>query len=854
MRNYVLFLTTLALVILGCMDFSDSPSPPPPQPAPVAPPGGGGPSGPGISGTLTLFQGSGVPGSPAHFSAAAEAMVSTARASQRGSSPPHIVASATPPSSGIPVPRPALGATVGWSTHTPERVLLPGEIIVRTEEVEDPPALLARVRTPGLRAEHLGFATRHLHLVRFLDARGEALDVAASLELASELGARAGIRFAEVNALQFAFAAPNDTYYAYQWHYPAMNLPAAWDVTQGSAATVVAVVDTGIVPHPDLSQKLVPGADLISDVTRAGDGNGRDNDPTDMGGDLPNGQSSWHGTHVAGTVGAHSNNGAGVAGVSWATRILPVRVLGKGGGTLFDIAAGMAWAYGAQVPGVTSNANPAQVVNLSLGGGGSDPSPTYQDVIDAGVNQGVVFVIAAGNSNENAAKTIPCNQANVICVGATRISGSRSSFSNFGSVVDVMAPGGELSEDVNGDGFPDGILSTVRNAQGQATWDFQQGTSMAAPHVAGLVALMKARSAGLNHAQVEQILKSSANPGFTCSEGCGAGLVNAHAAVLAAGGQSATGPAKLVVTTTELFLSGTYPEGAIQVVNTGGASLSLTATATGTHASALGFSGGNLLTLPGGQSGVLKVRADLAALPTGTHQVTVSLASDAGNGQVAVRMRAGAAQDKDAIVVAVYQDGEDWKAGGDTMARASAGHRYDLNLTPGTYFVVAAVDEDGDGEFFEEGEPVGIFPLTSSPEPIEVPENTRMTGADFALIPYKSIEGGGGGGSVQPVGGPCASNADCQSNDCIDAWPGGYCSQVCSASCPAGSTCYTLNTSSGPVSVCLANCPAPGGGQSTCRASYVCYPDDIGTGYCWPRCTSSADCAGSCNTGTGYCQ
>ncbi len=866
MRAYALLMGALSLVILGCMDCGGGGVPPPvPQPAPVVPGGGGedpGRSGPGISGTLTLFQ-SGAQGSGDGTVDVSELppgmldAIRAARASSRAREPRERAGAGAsrafgPPTVVAPPEQDDIG--VNDTVRTGKAEWVPGEIIVRTEEPLSPSELLRRVRVDGLRVEHVAFVTEHLQLVRYrVLETGEPLDVARTFGLTEVLSAREGIRFTEVNALFQAFARPNDEFYGLQWHYEAMQLPAAWDVTQGASSVVVAVLDTGILPHPDLAGRLLPGADMISDASRAMDGNGRDMDPTDTGRDQPNGGSSWHGLHVAGTIGAASNNGMGVSGVDWAARILPVRVLGRGGGSTADIAAGMAWAYGATVPGVTANANPARVLNLSLGGNFA-ASPVYQEVIDAGVSRGAVFVIAAGNENENASMTAPCNQNNVICVGSTRISGRRSSFSNYGAVVDVMAPGGEVAEDTNGDDYPDGVLSTTRLPNGNYGYVFEQGTSMAAPHVAGLVALMKARNPALNHAQVESILRSTANAAFTCSQGCGAGLVNAQAAVLAAGGQAPTGPARLSVATSELTLTSSLPEATVQLANLGGAALTVSAAVSGAPADRISFPDGNSVQVAAGQGGALRIRVDLSGLAAGTHQATLSLTSNGGNAQVPVRIRVGATQEKDAAVLAVYLDGEEWKVGGEAWARAAKGHTYDLNTGPGVFFVLAAVDDDGDDEWFEDGERVGFWPTTSAPEFLEVPANTRIVEADFTLVPFKPVGDGGGGDTRSGIGGACGSDAQCQSEDCIDAWPGGYCTQACTQSCPSGSWCYTLTTSSGPVSLCLAACNAPGGGRSTCREGYVCYPDADGDGYCWPRCTSNADCAGSCNTQTGYCQ
>ncbi len=330
-----------------------------------------------------------------------------------------------------------------------------------------------------------------------------------------------------------------DTFYNQQWHYfetSGIELPSAWDITTGSQDIVVAIVDTGMTNHPDLQSKVIQGADLVSESAMAGDGDGRDNDATDEGDWITfsdscfqgmNRDSSWHGTHVAGTVAAHSDNGIGVTGVSWNSKILPVRVLGKCGGYLSDIADGVRWAAGGSVAGVTNNQNPADVINLSLGGRGNCTT-TMQSAIDFAVSQGAVVVVASGNDDQNLdfSSYVPANCRNVINVGASNRSSNRSYFSNYGSSVDIMAPGGDFSASVfstSNDG------TTVAN---RASYRGMSGTSMAAPHVAGVVALIKSVAPNLFPAQIENIIKESAKF-VNCDEsnGCGAGMIDAYSAL-----------------------------------------------------------------------------------------------------------------------------------------------------------------------------------------------------------------------------------------------------------------------------------------------------------------------------------
>ena len=374
-----------------------------------------------------------------------------------------------------------------------------------------------------------------------------SLNAAETLRLVLELQRRPDVRYAQPNYIAQTAAVPNDPYYSLQWHYPAINLPAAWDITTGSPSVVVAVVDTGILhsfsapalTHPDLVGKVVPGYDFISDYRMARDGDGRDPDPYDVG-DNPFGQSTYHGSHVAGTIAAATNNNAGVAGVDWYAAILPIRALGYGGGTIFDIVEGTLWASGHSIAGVPNNPNPAHVINLSLGW--NRPCEAFEqealDWIASSSSRRSIVIAAAGNDNIDAALMSPASCRNVITVGATDFSNGRAPYSNYGSRIDVMAPGGNTSVDWTGDGFPDGVLSLWKNdSTGTSDYWFKQGTSMAAPHVAGVASLMKSLDPDITQAEVLAALQATARPltasGCNRPSGaeCGAGLIDAAAAL-----------------------------------------------------------------------------------------------------------------------------------------------------------------------------------------------------------------------------------------------------------------------------------------------------------------------------------
>lgn len=400
------------------------------------------------------------------------------------------------------------------------------------------------------------------HVVRL--SKGMKSD--ALLKTMTQISSDPNVESVEIDRRMTIQATPNDPQYTNQWHYfestGGINVEPAWNTTTGAGA-VVAVIDTGYVSHSDLQANMLPGYDFITDPSIAVDGDGRDSDPSDPGDHygtfdcfpLPGPQdSSWHGTHVAGTIAAISNNNKGVAGIAYSAKVVPVRVLGKCGGNLSDIADAIVWSAGGNVPGVPANQNPADVINMSLGGGGSCSS-VYQDAINSAVNQGATVVVASGNSNTNASQASPANCNNVISVASTTRAGDKAFYSNFGSVVDVAAPGGETGQG----SVSNGVLSTLNSGKttpASEIYEYYQGTSMAAPHVAGIAALMYSVKPNISPSEVESALKTTTRnfPG-TCNQ-CGTGIVDATAAVAEVSDGSGGGDTELENGVAETNLSG----------------------------------------------------------------------------------------------------------------------------------------------------------------------------------------------------------------------------------------------------------------------------------------------------------
>ncbi|HLV11092.1 MAG TPA: S8 family serine peptidase, partial [Trueperaceae bacterium] len=604
-----------------------------------------------------------------------------------------------------------------------DRPFVPGEIVVAFE--------------PSLRAaavDRLSVAGVTLEAVRTLATGGAALyrTTAATLDealaVAAALEARPDVRYAHPNYLLFPARAPNDPSYAQQWHYRAIDLESAWDVSVGSSDVVVAVLDTGIYysqadpskRHPDLVGRVLPGYDFISNATYARDGDGRDPDPFDT---VPG--NDYHGTHVAGTIGAATDNGVGVAGVDWHARLLPLRVLGDGGGSVADVADAIVWAVGGSVPGVSTNANPARVVNLSLGGAADECYGALADAI-ARALQSAVVVAAAGNVNQPAIGFTPANCPGAIVVGATDRDGDRASYSNYGSRIDIMAPGGDAES---------GVLSTGPGNTGPGTYMPMYGTSMAAPHVAGVAALMKAIAPEMSPADFDALLAAGELTNDYGAPGrdnvYGHGLLDAYRAVLAA----------------HMLANGTVPDlppqpplvqppALIMNAQTAAAVVTVSEPATAVppiaavRASVPWLSAGPTMTDAAG-FGHYTIAADRRGLAPGTYNAYVEVASSAGTVKLPVTVvvekpsSPGTAGPLHVLLI----DARTRTAVAQQTIAATGGigeFRFQ-RVPPGSYVIVAGADADADndGRICGPGEACSI--AGADPQTVTVTDDSLTT-------------------------------------------------------------------------------------------------------------------------------
>jgi serine protease len=565
-------------------------------------------------------------------------------------------------------------------------------------------------------------------------------------------------RWAEPNFLRRALVRPNDRFFPEQWHYPAIKLPQAWDLTRGSGDVVVAVIDSGILPnHPEFTgagfSQLVDGHDFVRDAARARDGDGIDDDPTDPG-DGSGDPRNFHGTHVAGTIAARTDNGdaagtsGGVAGVGWNTRVMPLRALGAdGSGTSADITAALRYAAGLDNPSGTTPAAPADVINLSLGGGA--PSATeealYQQLFDAGI-----IVVAAAGNDASSEPSFPAAYESVISVSATTIENARAFYSNFGDTIDVAAPGGNEGTDINGDGFADGVFSTLgEDTDGDPATEAAprlgtlQGTSMAAPHVAGVAALMKAVRPELTALEFRTLLEAGV---LTDDLGVpdrdddfGFGLINAQKAVVAAlegGGEAAL----LVSSPTGLNFGAFTDRLEFRLSNAGNAAL-----VAGTPTEAEPWLAVEAVDVDADGLGTFAAIVDRSQLPgEGIFGTEITVPSDANPLTVRVRaQRASEDLSADAGHTFVLLFPEDATETTEFVEVDAVAGRYTFrfdDVPPGRYELVAGSDSDNDDVVGDPGESYGAYRTVDAPTVITV--DGDLEDLDFVTGFLSRIAGG----------------------------------------------------------------------------------------------------------------
>jgi serine protease len=559
------------------------------------------------------------------------------------------------------------------------------------------------------------------------------------------LNQRADIEYAEPNYIYRILKVPNDDFYNLQWHYPAIKLPQAWDITTGARIgggnVIVAVVDTGVfLAHPELAGQLVAGYDFISDIQNAADNSGIDDNPDDPGDGALLNTSSWHGTHVAGTVAAASDNNDGVAGVAWQAKIMPLRVLGTYGGTDYDIIQAIRYAARLSNDSNTLPPQKADIINLSLGGTGF--SQAAQDAYTAARAQGVIVVAAAGNESSSRL-SYPASYDGVVSVSATDFANNRAPYSNYGTAVDVAAPGGNQAVDLNNDGYGDGVLSTlVDDSSGTRvpTLKFNQGTSMATPHVAGVFALMRAMHPSLSPDDVDSLLAAGS---ITTDLGAagrddifGNGLIDALKAVqqaqLLENGGTLPGQPALIVATPSQLVMGQTSSALLKLKNEGDDPASITSVVD--NAAWLTVTAA---TVDGNNLGDYLVTVDRTGLSDSSYLGTITFnLSTGGSLKVQVSMTVGLVDtigDPGSIYLLLLDPDDNVVNQVSAVDNGNGVFSYTFNsVAAGNYKIVGGSDIDNDAYICQLAEACGGYPTISDLSTIEVTDS-NVTGLDFVV-------------------------------------------------------------------------------------------------------------------------
>jgi serine protease len=566
-----------------------------------------------------------------------------------------------------------------------------------------------------------------------------------TLRKAKEMRGLKQFEYVEPNFIYKASAIPNDPGYPLQaWHYNQINMPDAWDRSTGMGTIKVAILDTGVMlNHPDLVNRVTSdGYDFVSSVSSSGDGDGVDADASDPGGGRDNSlcpsaeriASSFHGTHVAGTVGAQANDGIGVAGVNWNVDIMPIRVLGCGGyGASLDISEGILYAAGLpNYYGVLPN-SAADIINLSLGGSGQD---YFQHrAVEAAREAGVIVIAAAGNDAlEGNPVSYPASYQGVVSVGATNPEGQRAVYSQYNSHVDIAAPGGSVTGGSQ-------VVSTVGKIVGGVITpaiDKSSGTSMAAPHVAGVASLMKGIHPALTPDDFDLALALGI---MTVDVGAvgkddeyGYGLIDANKALQTAEGMasgiSADFPPLLHLTTYAVDLGITGTQLDLQAINAGGGSLTITQVAASTN---------NISVVPPTNSsglGEYAITVDRSGLTEGVYQGSVQFTSDAGVRTLTLNYEelSSSAADPDGgkIYNLLYNKTTETVDKQVSSVASSGQYSFSMDeINPAVYVLVSGSDIDNDGYICGAGEACAYWP--SAEEPDYLIANQSFTGLTMKL-------------------------------------------------------------------------------------------------------------------------
>jgi serine protease len=657
-----------------------------------------------------------------------------------------------------------LGATASDAAAPSPKRTSPAAPALRiaADDAPEPPAracceehVLVRLK-PGVDAA--AWAARHGHVLGEATALGTCRvrlaaggPAAAKPRAASEAFlADPDVAWSEPDWVVLPLGAGDDPELARQWGLHAIGAPDAWEITRGDAAVVVGVIDSGVVDHPDLEGQTVAGYDFVSDAGMAADGDGRDADPTDVGDRGGSGKlSTWHGTHVAAIIAGRGDDATGVSGVAPGCRVMALRALGRGGGLVSDVADAVLFAAGQfTTEDGRRLAIPLRVVNLSLGTAAA--SQELEDACNIAAAQGTLLVAATGN--DGGAVLYPARYGSVLAVSAVGGLLTVTPYSNSGAEVSLCAPGGTSLSDLQGDGWPDSILSAVRDGtliDAPMAWGYLTGTSQAAPHVAAVAAMMVGLDPTQSRVLLRQRLEQTAlDRGVQGADDAhGHGLVQAQAALALVKsflGEPISTPARLHLPVPAVRFVGLESLRRVPLVNSGTGVLAVSSAQSITDDGA-SWLGATLLPAFAGadiSSDEIEVLIDRAQLPAGPGWASGTLrlyGPTGGLGLLRVTVATGAQQRAGTPFRLVAIDTTTGGVRSDGYAHPQNDYRYVLGGLPaGTYRVKGGEDLDVDGFFCESYDLCGWYggPLEQDALDVDYAATGRLEGIDLTLTVF----------------------------------------------------------------------------------------------------------------------
>ncbi|MBP7652755.1 S8 family serine peptidase [Candidatus Dependentiae bacterium] len=555
-----------------------------------------------------------------------------------------------------------------------------------------------------------------------------------TLKLIDTLKKSENIEYAEPDYIQKKCSVRNDIYFPFQWNLFNLNVPSSWNISSGSDTVIIAVIDTGLkFDHPEFTGKIVQGYDFISEPESGNDGDGIDPDPDDSGDAISSSGNSYHGTHIAGIIAANTNNSEGISGISYNCKIMPIRALGRYGGLTSDVMESVKFAAGLDNSSGIKPVIAAKIINMSFGS--EFYSRAFEELLDTIDDMNITVVCAGGNENSQL-NFYPAGYQQVISVAAVDYDNKKTFYSNYGSYIDICAPGGDMTVDLNKDNYPDGIISAFWNEPSNSP-DYQvyQGTSQAAAHISGICGLILSVKPGISSAELKNILYSNAlDLGDSGKDNYyGYGLADSYKCLVSASNSINSSAAKMILSSSKIDLYLPEDSAVIKIYNAGVDTLTITnITVSDSKCSAAVTK----QTLPI----EIKISVDKNNFSSAvdSYIMFAVISSNSGDDSITVIVHTDQLNRilTDEVYVLLMDPDNNFQTVKETSTDYFKNFEYSIsNIPAGRYYLVAGTDKNSNNILGDAaGEYIGYYPLLTDRKKIVIEPNDKFSGLDFELF------------------------------------------------------------------------------------------------------------------------